>query len=116
MKKVLEGTDKQLKALLDQFAQEVNQNNHDKGFWECANIGEKISLIHAELSEALEAARYGDPISEHIPEFSGVEEELADVVLRTLDLCAENGYDLVGAMLAKHDCNKTRPRKHDKLF
>ena len=47
--------------------------------------GTFIALIHAELSEALEGLRHGNPPSEHIPEFTALEEELADVVIRCMD-------------------------------
>ncbi len=32
-----------------------------QGFWESDNDGEKVALMHSELSEALEAMRSGNP-------------------------------------------------------
>lgn len=64
------------------------------------NHGERIALMHSELSEALEAIRT-DARSTKTPDFSGVEEELADAVIRIADYAGRNGLDLGGAIAAK---------------
>ena len=74
--------------------------------------GNAFALIHGEVTEAHEAMRHGNGPSEHIPEFSGVEEELADVVIRCMDWAAERNYRLAEAIVAKHEFNKTRPYRH----
>ena len=88
----------------------------DKGFWASKNDAEKIALMHSELSEALEALRDGNPDSEHIPEVTAVEEELADVVIRILDFCGRHRFDLGDAVLLKLVNNASRPQLHGKKF
>jgi NTP pyrophosphatase (non-canonical NTP hydrolase) len=85
----------------------------EHGWWEGErNNGELIALIHSELSEALEALRHGNEPSDHIPHFSGVEEELADVVIRIADLCEKRGWNLDAAIRAKMIYNENRPYRH----
>lgn len=92
---------------------EVNQTAQEKGWWaEDANDAEKIALMHSELSEALEALRHENPPDDKIPEFSGVEAELADTVIRIMDYAAQNELRLAEAIVAKAEYNKGRPYKH----
>lgn len=49
------------------------------------NFGERIALIHSEVSECLEGARKGLP-SDHLDGISMMEEELADIFIRWADL------------------------------
>jgi NTP pyrophosphatase (non-canonical NTP hydrolase) len=77
----------------------------EKGWWETdrSNL-ECIALMHCELSEAVEAYRKGDE--------AHVVEELADVLIRTFDLCGRRGWDLERAVTDKMAYNKTRPYRH----
>ncbi len=72
--------------------------------------------MHSELSEALEAMRHGNPPDDKIPEFSGVEAELADAVIRIFDYAGARGLRLGEAIVAKAQFNKSRPPKHGKQF
>lgn len=47
-----------------------------------------------------------------LPKPEGLAIEIADVILRLLDLCESQGIDLERAMRLKHEYNKTRPRMH----
>lgn len=91
--------------------------NQHQGFWESANRGEKIALMHSELSEMLEAVRKhdGQP-SEHIPAFTAEEEELADLLIRAFDYAGFFNLRLADAFHAKLLFNLERPFKHGKQF
>lgn len=99
---------------------QVHMNAIHKGFWDMGidkrNQAEMIALMHLELSEALEAIRHGNPASEHIPDYSGLEEELADVVIRVMDMGEAFQLRLAAAILKKMEFNAGREYKHGKQF
>lgn len=95
----------------------VHRTAVEHGFHDDAiNFGEKIALIHSELSEALEGYRHGDPSDEHCPEFTSAEVELADAIIRIMDLSGRLCLRLADAILAKAKFNESRPYKHGKKF
>lgn len=99
-------------------ADEIHKTACEKGWWDHErNDGEIIALIHSELSEVLEALRNGNPPDAHLPQFSGVEVELADAIIRIMDFGATRGYRVAEALKAKVAYNRTRPHKHgSKVF
>jgi NTP pyrophosphatase (non-canonical NTP hydrolase) len=104
-----------------------------KGFHDTErNFGEMVALIHAELSEMLEAHRedrhcekdaidifcsvINDPSSYLELAKGTVEEELADVIIRCLDLAGAMNIDIEHHIKAKMKYNSVRPHKHGKKY
>ena len=64
------------------------------------------------MSEGLEAVRKHKTADDHIPEFTGLEAELADAIIRIMNLATRENARLAEAVLAKAKYNETRPFKH----
>lgn len=87
-----------------------------------AVIERKLLLAIGELSEAHEELRAGheataiyyNPENPDKPEGFGI--ELADALIRTLDIAQETNIDADECMTIKHEYNGTRPYKHGKAF
>lgn len=80
-----------------QLQSAAHANSRAKGFWrDPICLGEKIGLIHSELSELLEAHRVDPtlPCNKSVA-LSMEQEEMADVLLRCLDLAEYKSVSLV---------------------
>ena len=66
----------------------------------------KLALITSEVGEAVSALQHGDD--------SGFAEEVADIVIRVLDLCGYAHFDLGVEALRKMKANRKRPYLHGK--
>lgn len=71
------------------------------------NVGELLCLIHSEISEAMEGHRKG-LMDDKLPHRRMIEVELADAMIRILDVSAGLGFDLGGAVMEKLAYNAIR--------
>ena len=106
---------------LDDLAYNLHEVAVEKGFWEpCGEsddfifYAKQMCMIHSEVSEAMEALRKDQGNEKFV-------EELADIIIRTLDLywgLKEDGYtdiSLHDTYLEKTTYNEQRARMHGVL-
>jgi NTP pyrophosphatase (non-canonical NTP hydrolase) len=104
---------------LDALSAVLHETAIEKGFWDGTinydKIGNKLALVHSEVTEVLEAIRKNKGSEE-------VVEEMADVIIRLLDVYAamRNSGDLIHSLDdvldKKININKERPKLHGNLF
>jgi NTP pyrophosphatase (non-canonical NTP hydrolase) len=104
---------------LDALSAMLHEVAIEKGFWdgEYTNdkIGNKLALVHSEVTEILEAIRKRQGSEK-------VVEEIADTIIRLLDVYAamrneqEILHSLDEILQNKIEKNKTRPPLHGNLF
>lgn len=107
---------------LDELAEELNDTAMQKGFWspmlrmeaedDFIFYAKQLAMIHSEVTEALEALRKDQGDDKFV-------EELADLIIRTLDLWAGMNKVRVEKLPSLHDTiikkagiNKDRPKLH----
>jgi NTP pyrophosphatase (non-canonical NTP hydrolase) len=104
---------------LDVLSALLHETAIEKGFWDQPKnfdvFGNKLALVHSEVTEVLEAIRKNKGSEEIV-------EEMVDILIRTLDLYASmrNGgfveHSLDEVLFKKMEKNKARPKLHGNLF
>lgn len=104
-------------ASFEYFQKLIHANAVNKGFWapHLQDFLAKTMLVVTELSEAAEAWRVGDPKSQKIPTHSHCEEEIADAVIRLMDMAEFFKLDIAGAIVRKVKHNESRPHLHGRI-
>jgi len=102
-----------LQGQISKLAKKCFEIADEHGFWDrdsngqpTRNIGEGLMLISSELGEAMEAYRESD--------LEGLEEELADAIIRIFDLSWGMKLNIEKRIMDKIEYNKTRPDLHNK--
>lgn len=104
---------------LDALSAVLHEIAVEKGFWDGDythdKIGNKLALVHSEVTEVLEAIRKSQGSEK-------VVEEIADVIIRLLDVYAAMrneeavSHSLDEILEKKININKERPKLHGNLF
>ena len=110
---------------ISEWQKYVHKTARDKGWWAPYIIHDgsvaitvdqtlaKLALVTSEVSEVVEAVREGQPHIDIVggkPE--GIGPELADVVIRVMDLCEALGIDLEECLTMKATYNTGRSHRH----
>ena len=102
--------------LFKHFSEEAYKTAKEKGW--CGKDKEPYTIIelllnlHAEVSEAFEAMREGNPKDMYCPAFTSLETELADVIIRIMTASESMGLKISEAIISKMEYNKTRSYRH----
>jgi len=104
---------------LDALSAILHETAKEKGFWDGEygydKVGNKLALVHSEVTEVLEAIRKNHGSEK-------VVEEMADVIIRLLDIYAamrneeQVMHSLDEVLNSKINKNKERPKLHGNLF
>ena len=126
------------KVILHELATEIYATADKSGWHGDETFGDKVALMHSELSEALDEFRNGRKFDEIYYTYKqngiqvesassmrreddgtltpnkveGIASELADTIIRILDDSVRFGIPTIDALFQKMEYNKTRPFRH----
>lgn len=99
---------KQLAVRIDDVQDMCHGLAKEAGWWvKPREIGTLLCLVHSEISEAMEGARK-DSMDDHLPYRKALEVELADAMIRIMDISGAYNLDLGGAIAEKLAYNTER--------
>ena len=116
-------------SVISGMASEIHDNAVKHGFYEEADdmiaylaVNDlpglvkvtKTNFVLAQLAKIMSEGGEAVAAIQH-DEWEELPEELADIVIRTLDLADYLGYPIGDVILAKMEKNKNRPYKHGKV-
>lgn len=103
--------------VMNQLAKDIHEDNVRAGWWTDLatgesivgkrNIPEMLMLIVSEVAEAMEGHRK-NLMDDKLPHRKMLEVELADAIIRIMDLCGSMNYDIGGAISEKRAFNAIR--------
>lgn len=125
--------------MLNELSNKAHAAAVEKGFYERKrDLPELAMLIVTEISEAVEAERKGSKIEAYRQKWAceynvddwdanifakydidmrgTIEEEIADAIIRILDLCGYYGINIDAWVETKMKYNSMRPKKHGKVY
>lgn len=82
-------------------AGEIVKKRGDEG----VSAAESIALLHRDAARALEIISIGNGKSQVLKDFSRLEETLADIIIRTLEISSKHHMHLASATVAKMTYN-----------
>jgi NTP pyrophosphatase (non-canonical NTP hydrolase) len=106
---------------ISEIAADIRYTNVSKRFDTptAENMDRYLLLAVSEIAEAQEELRDGHAVTEvyyHGTKPCGFPTEVADAIIRLLDLAHSVGIDIEAAIEEKLAYNKTRPEKHGRQF